>query len=225
MTEPKRLLDEAGNAFERSLLSALASERPSPELARRMHQGIAFTGATAGVKLAAAGHGALGWVGLVAAGLAAGVAASEAPERNAPVPMVAAPLAARPVSVVAPVGDVPPVAPTSSPTAAAVEPLPPPSRVRSAAPRGGELHDEIRLLDGARAAVRGRRANEALKLLGRYDRQHPAGQFRQEALVLRVEALELAGKPQAAQALGKRFLSAHPESPHAERVERVTAPR
>ena len=68
-------------------------------------------------------------------------------------------------------------------------------------------------------------ARTRLKLLARYRQQYPAGQFRQEALVLRVEALELAGKPEAAQALGKRFLSDHPESPHAERVERVTAPR
>lgn len=225
MNEPKRLLDEAGSSFERSLLSALASERPSPELARRMHQGIALTSVAAGTKLAAAGHGVFGWAGLVAAGLFAGVAASEGPELHpsAPTPRVASALAARPPT--ATVEAARPAVPAPPPPALAVEQAAAPARVRSAAPRGGELHDEIRLLDSARNAVRGRRANEALKLLGRYRQQYPAGQFRQEALVLRVEALELAGKPQAAQALGKRFLSDHPESPHAERVERVTAPR
>jgi len=222
MNEPKRLLDEAGTSFERSLLSALAKERPSPELARRMHQGIAVAGVAAGAKLAAAGHGALAWVGLVAAGLAVGVAASEVQERSTPAPIVA-PAVPQPKAAPAPLETANP--PASVAPAPTVEATAPSARARSATPRSGDIRDEIRLLDAARGAVRGRRADEALTLLARYDRQYPAGQFRQEVLVLRVEALELAGKAQAAQALGKRFLTEHPESPHAERVERVTAPR
>jgi hypothetical protein len=223
MNEPKRLLEEPGSSFERSLLSALANERPSPELARRMHQGITIAGVATGAKLAAAGHGALAWVGLVAAGLAAGVAASEAPVRPAAVAPVVAPAAPRPAAVAPPPESAAPLAvaaPVAAPEQAAS-----PLRVRSTPARGGDLHEEIRLLDGARSAVRGDRPHEALKLLARYERQYPSGQFRQEMLVLRVEALQLAGKAQAAQDLGKRFLSEHPESPHAERIERVTEPR
>lgn len=220
MNEPKRLLEGGGTSLERSLLSALASERPSPELSRHMHQGIAFTGAVAGAKVAAAGHGALAWVGLVAAGLALGVAASQVHERQPPAPVVAPPA---PQTVTQPVETAEPPAPVAP--APVLEEAAPATRIRAPGPRSGDLRDEIRMLDGARAAVRARRANDALKLLARYDRQYPNGQFRQEVLVLRVEALELAGKAQAARALGQRFLSDHPESPHAERMERVTTPR
>jgi hypothetical protein len=223
MNEPKRLLESAGS-FERSLLSALADERPSPELVRRMHQGIAFGGVAAGAKLAAAGHGALVWGGLVVAGLAAGLAASQAPPRAAPVAPVVAAAIPRPVVVAPPAESVRPLA--VPPPATSVErSATPPPRSRAAPAGGGDLHDEIRLLDAARAAVRGDRASEALKLLARYERHYPKGQFRQEVLVLRVEALELAGKAESARALSKRFLSDHPESPHAERMERVTTPR
>jgi len=222
MNEPKRLLEEGGTSFERTLLSALAAERPSPALTRRMHQGVGFAGVATGAKLAAASHTAFTWVGLVAAGLAAGVAASEVRELRAT--PVFAPTAA-PRETFAPETAEPP-APASAPAAAVPsEPLPSPPRARSAAPRSGDLRDEIRLLDRARALVRGKSADEALKVLARYDRQYPAGQFRQEMLVLRVEALSLAGNQKAARALGKQFLADHPESPHAERLERVTAPR
>jgi outer membrane protein assembly factor BamD (BamD/ComL family) len=78
------------------------------------------------------------------------------------------------------------------------------------------------LLDQARAAVRAGEANEALALLAKYNRRYPRGQFRQEAQVLRVAALELGGNKKAAVELGKKFVAAHPESPHVERVERVT---
>jgi hypothetical protein len=37
-----------------------------------------------------------------------------------------------------------------------------------------------------------------------------------------VEALEQSGRKKAAVELGKKFVAAHPESPHVERVERVT---
>jgi hypothetical protein len=223
MNEPKRLLESAGSSFERSLLSALASERPSPELARRMHQGIAFPGVAAGAKLAAAGHGSLVWGGLVVAGLAAGLAASEGPPRAMPMAAVVAPAVPHPVALSTPAESARPL--VAPPPATVQEQTATPPRVRSAPARGGDLHEEIRLLDAARAAVRGDRANEALKLLARYERHYPSGQFRQEMLVLRVEALELAGKADSARALGKRFLSDHPESPHAERMERVTTPR
>jgi hypothetical protein len=39
--------------------------------------------------------------------------------------------------------------------------------------------------------------------------------------VLRIEAFVQTGQMGGAQLLGKKFLAAHPESPHAERVERL----
>jgi outer membrane protein assembly factor BamD (BamD/ComL family) len=94
--------------------------------------------------------------------------------------------------------------------------------VRPAPSASGDLREEIRLLDQARAAVRTGANLQALKLLEKYERRYPRSQFRQEAQVLRVEALARSGQKQAAAALGKKFVAEHPESPHVERVQAVT---
>lgn len=214
MNDPRRLLDEGGTPFERSLLGAIANERPSPELARRMRQGLAAAGVATTAKVAAAGFGKLAVVGLVGAGLAFGYVALE--DRR-PEPAPARSVAAAPVAPLASVTAAPPPAIESSAPASVPAPRP-----RSAPSAAGDLREEIRLLDLARAAVRGGEHRQALMLLGRYDRRYPRGQFRQEVQVLRVEALELGGNEQAARALGKKFLAEHPDSPHVERVESVT---
>lgn len=215
----KRLLDEGGTEFESSLLSALREEKPSPELVARMQQGLGLSAAaTTGTATAAS----VGWVkaalvGLAAVGLA-GVAYTTLRSKETtavvlpsvkPVPVkVEAPAAAEPRPV--PVADL----------AVATDPAPAkPRPVASVAP---DLREEIRLLDEVRSAVRAGDGSQALALLGKYARRYPRGQFRQEAQVLRVEALEQSGNKQAAVALGKKFVAAHPESPHVERVERVT---
>jgi len=216
----KRLIEEGSTSFEQSLLSAMADERPSPELVARMEQGLGLA-ASGGAATAAAG-GMAGWakltvVGLVAVGLA-GVgftqlrgadAAAVAPPTVKPVPVkVEAPVAAAPTPV--------------SVTDLAVQDDPTPSRPRPAASGTADLREEIRLLDEARAAVRAGKSNEALSLLAKYNRKYPRGQFRQEAQVLRVEALKGSGNEEAAVKLGKKFVAQHPESPHVERVERAT---
>ena len=76
-------------------------------------------------------------------------------------------------------------------------------------------------MDRARAAVRARDGKGALAALADYQRRFPRGTFAQEAMVLRIEALVQIGETGAARALGKKFLAAHPESPHAERIERL----
>ena len=216
MSDPRRLLDDGGTPFERSLLGALASERPPPELERRMRQGLVVAGvAGTTAKVAAAGFGKVVAVGLVGAGLALGYVALEhrrveLPPRAAPAklaPVVAAKPSAEPVVSALPA---PPEAPASA--AARPRPLAPP----------GDLREEIRLLDQARAAVRSGDHRRALRLLASYDQSYPRGQFRQEVQVLRVEALEGSGNARAARALGQKFLAEHPESPHVERVESVT---
>lgn len=222
----KRLLDEGGSEFETSLLSALRDEKPSPELVARMQQGLGLSGAaSAGTATAAASSA--GWVkaalvGLAAVGLAGvGFVALRPAESPVvvlpsvkPVPVKAeAPAAAEPKPVS--VSELEVSRPASAEEQSPVKPRP----VASVAP---DLREEIKLLDQARAAVRAGEGSQALALLSKYARRYPRGQFRQEAQVLRVEALKQSGKQQAAVELGKKFVAAHPESPHVERVERVT---
>jgi TolA-binding protein len=217
----RRLLDDGGTDFEHSLLSALRDEKPSPELVARMQQGLGLSTAATGTAAAAS---SVGWVkvalvGLAAAGLVGavyvGLRASDSPvavlPSVKPVPVkVEAPVPAEPKPV--PVADLA-VAQAEEPT---------PSKPRPVASVAPDLREEIRLLDQARSAVRAGDGGQALALLAKYARRYPRGQFRQEAQVLRVEALEQSGNKQAAVALGKKFVAAHPESPHVERVERVT---
>jgi hypothetical protein len=223
----KRLLDDTGTDFEHSLLSALRDEKPSPELVARMQQGLGLRTAAAG---SAATASSVGWIKVSLVGLAtlglAGVAYVAL--RSSPSPTVGPPsvrpapakvetlvtLAPKPVAVAELA-----VAPAEN-RAPAEDRMP--ARVRPAGSVAPDLREEIRLLDQARSAVRAGEGSQALALLTRYSRRYPRGQFRQEAQVLRVEALKLSGNQQAAVALGKKFVAAHPESLHVERVERAT---
>jgi len=227
----KRLLDEGGSVFERDLLGALREERPSPELLARMQHGL---GIASGAAAAGAGATAatFAWAKLALAGLAAvglAVGASVALRQQAPPDALAVAPTLKPVPVrveasKAVPGPVP-VAVSDLAVAdeeSAEKEVAAPVRARPAASVTVDLRDEIRLLDQARAAVRAGNGSEALALLGKYNRRYPRGQFRQEAQVLRVEALEQSGQKEAAAELGKQFVAAHPESPHVERVERVT---
>jgi hypothetical protein len=221
----KRLLDESGSAFEHSLLSALRDEKPSPELVARMQQGlglsaVASTGAAAGVasvgwaKAALVGLAAVGLAGVGYVGLRSGDSTAVVPPSSqAPAVTVRAPALpeSKPLPVVEP--------------EVAREQAPAPAKPRPVASVAPDLREEIRLLDQARAAIRAGDGGQALALLGKYARKYPRGQFRQEAQVLRVEALKQSGNQQAAVALGKKFVAAHPESPHVERVERATQER
>ena len=58
--------------------------------------------------------------------------------------------------------------------------------------------------------------------MNRYDSSYRAGTFRPEATALRIEALDHLGRTAQARTLAQRFLAAHPESPLADRVARVT---
>lgn len=214
MSDPERMLDGDGSAFERELLGSLAKERPGRALSRRMRQGLVLSGV-----LASAKAGMASWVvlaGFVTAGATVGVVALTrgAPQVPAPVtaPKVEAPRAPK---VKAP----PPV--ESPPAVVAVPDAVKAPNVAPPAASSGDLREEIALLDQARAAVRGGNGEQALALLALHQRQFPRGEFRQEVTVLRIEALAGTGQRATAAALGKKFLAAHPESPHAERIERL----
>jgi hypothetical protein len=98
-----------------------------------------------------------------------------------------------------------------------------PQRVPSGSSAGTApgLRDEIKLLDRVRGALRNGEARRALSELDRYAQKFPRGDFRQEASVLRIEALQQSGQHGRATALARDFVTQHPKSPHVERVQRV----
>ena len=221
MKDPERLLDGEGSTYERELLGALARERPSRALSRRMRQGLVLGGVLASAKTGMAGFIALAGLVTVGAGVgvfvlshrttvpASALVASAASPTHAEAPLVA-------TSAVDAPAVVPATADDAQPPDALGAPLAP-----SAPGRANDLREEIALMDRARAAVRAGDGQGALALLTAYERKFPRGEFRQEQTVLRGQALSASGDRAAARALGKRFLAAHPESPHAERIEQL----
>lgn len=85
------------------------------------------------------------------------------------------------------------------------------------------LSDELKELDRARAAVAAGDARGALSELDRYGRDFPNGMLRQEAMVLRIEALHAAGDDATARSLVDRFTAAYPDSAHARRLRSLVA--
>jgi hypothetical protein len=94
------------------------------------------------------------------------------------------------------------------------------------APRGStrkpvDLSAEIRMLDQARTAIRANNPSQGLVLLGQYVKRYPKGSFRQEAAVLRIEALAVAGSRSQAASEAARFIANNPRSPHVEKLKRL----
>jgi TolA-binding protein len=223
MRDPKRFLDGDGTAFERALLGAVAAERPSGDLHRKMRLGIGLVGAGAVAKAASANWSQLALAGAVVVGLVTGGAvvakhqAAEAPVVQNVAPPAPAPVAPK-TEAVEPVPVTVPELPAEPPKAAASEPAKKEARHQQPV---ADIGEEIRLLDQARGAVRSGKHAQALRVLAKYDQKFPRGQFRQEVKVLRMEALEGSGESKRAAELAKKFLAEHPNSPHVERVEGV----
>ena len=219
MKEPKRLLRADATHIERCLLEAARSECPSPDqqLRMRMALGLPVTGiAATGIKAAAAAWGHAAVLAVVAAGVV-GTASSPEPELDRTGPSLVRPLNQAPVRAAEPG----PVASATDLEALELAPLDPPKPAASSrASSPNDLREEIRLLDQARAALKNEAPAEALERLGAYGARFPRGAFRQEAMVLRIEALGRSGDQAGARAMANRFLKEHPESPHAERVVR-----
>jgi len=110
----------------------------------------------------------------------------------------------------APAAVVPPEAPSRAPSAASssrARPAPPPT-----------LADELAALKRAESALAASNPAEALVALDRYDHVLGGKQMRAEAMLLRMEALSRAGKPDAASALATRFVRDNPQSPLVDRA-------
>lgn len=234
----KRLLDSDASPFEGALLRAVATERPSAELELSMRAALGLDPAPPATPPApepavveppakaasfVASH-PLAVVGLVAAGLIAGASIAF---RDSGSPPALDSAERRDV----PNAAVPPAQPPRE-RAAAPSIAPPPPVPREALPRAAspapnakapsnELGEEMRLIDSARAHVTSGAAKKALSVLAAYDRRFPRGALRQEAAVLRVEALEKSGDEKRAAELAKKFVSEHPNSPHVERVQNL----
>jgi TolA-binding protein len=218
MKDPKRLLEGDGTAFERELLGAIAAERPTRDLHRKMRLGIGLVGVGAIAKAASANWNQLALAGVVVVGLVTGGAMVAKRQATEPTPVAVAPA---PVAVVPKATPVEPIPAPAPPVAKAAEPVRrTASEIRTVAPVA-DIREEIRLLDQARSAVRSGASARALSLLAKYEQRFPRGQFRQEVQVLRMEALSQSGKSNRAAVLAKKFLAEHPNSPHVERVEKV----
>jgi hypothetical protein len=143
--------------------------------------------------------------------------------RRAPAQLPAA-RALAPVPVALP----PPTPPPPSlPPPVLPQPLPLPSPVASpavarpgagAAAPGTTLGRELALIDGAEMALRRGAPQQALDLLGQHRRQFPAGNLREEAAVLSIDAQLRSGRWQAARHQARRFLVEHADSVLAARV-------
>jgi hypothetical protein len=108
-------------------------------------------------------------------------------------------------------------APASSVLVVNVESLPPAPARHDAKPRS-TLAEELGLLERARASLAGGDAPGALGALDDLDRRFPRTQLRDEALLVRVRALEASGRHSEARARAHAFLEASPGSPYAANI-------
>jgi len=211
MKEPKRLLSHGATDFERQLLRAVASERPSSLMRSRMQRSLGLVGPLAWASNVKAMFGNLGrkvTAGAAVAGVvvAGGVAAYQllpGAEGDAPAePAALQPEFARTESAAAS-GAVVEAAVVEAAVveaavveAAAVEPpvVETPATVGADAPAAvddsadGRLREEIALLDGVKAALQRGEREQARQSLDTYRERFPDGILRREANVLRRRA-------------------------------------
>ena len=77
---------------------------------------------------------------------------------------------------------------------------------------------ELEAINAVRAALIAKDPKSALAQLNRYELDFPEASFGLPAQLLRIEALAVSGRPQAAKELASGFVAAHPDSVHAERL-------
>jgi pimeloyl-ACP methyl ester carboxylesterase len=93
---------------------------------------------------------------------------------------------------------------------------------RSRSSNGSDLREEIRLLDLARNAVKNYKPVDALASLDTYaGRFSSGGAFRQEASILRMQALAQRGDSERASSIAKQFVESNPNSPYVRRAARI----
>jgi hypothetical protein len=112
-----------------------------------------------------------------------------------------------------------PLPPVEEP-AAAVTPAPPTARSDASA-ADADLGEQIRLIEAARAGVAAHDTKAATAALDTYAAKFPRGSFGQEAMVLRIRAIDQSGDSARATALAKSFVARFPRSPHVARLKPI----
>jgi len=139
---------------------------------------------------------------------------SEQPVRASSVaPAVVGPALAPP-----PAGHAPAMVGTTRPLGATATPRRALHASPTHAPRGSSLAEQVQSLDSARVALGSGNPSAALIEIARYRKAWPAGVFLTEASVLEVEALAARGERSLAASRAADFVSAHPDSPQADRL-------
>lgn len=240
----ERWMDGDATELERVLLRAVANERPSWKLQRRMRIGLDLASSLIPLKAAAAG--------LSVAALVTGVAmtlvnrnaeeTTGASQYGPPLPAVqvirtaespknsvetvdgatrSAIASGRPLQL-----DQPKTVESQTPSQTSARTPLGTGAVRVAPARASGtdgLGEQMRLLDRARALLGSGESERTLAELARYSRLYPRGAFSQEAMVLRVEALQHSGQNARASSLAREFVARHADSPHVGRVARLAA--
>jgi len=116
----------------------------------------------------------------------------------------------------------PPASPTTV-TVAENRPSPPPQKVAPPRASSPSLSLELAAIDGARTALDQGDAKGCLGQLDAYERSFPRGVLRQEATVMRIDALLRARDHAGARSLGDAFLAHDPTSPYSDRIRHLLA--
>jgi hypothetical protein len=248
MTEPKRWLEEGAPRDIEHLVRAAQSEHPGDASLRRtltaLGVGLGASSVTAGAAAAGAAAGAntvtitvgllAKWtaVGATLGTLTAGAAtlardvpriAQRAPSSVSPAPARLDSEQATPLVSESSVKDAWTMASVPVPAIAL-----PHKRTVTAAPSAAAvpldaetLAEEVKSVDGARAALAAGQAARALSLLDEYERRFDERRFAPEALYLRMEALVSLGRTAQARATAEHLLATYPNSPHGARARVV----
>lgn len=225
MSEMRPLLDESLPADAAALLrsastdAALASDASRARVAAAMEASPDVQVVVSAAKTAGLPSLALGLVGLALIVGAASFVATKRTESSPPQ------VATKTVDSTAPVTrpeSRPEAVPTISPLPSLrVEDLPTAAVPREAPPAPRTTTDELAIIDAARAALNGGRADEALRRVETYRALGRAKTYVVEADVIEIEALVGLGRSNEARARAERFLAAHPRSPYEQRIQRL----
>jgi hypothetical protein len=242
-----KLVPDDPTPMEKLLLDASRAEQPSDEHKQRMMAllgiGLPLSGPLAAPAPVAPGQAAASMAPVASAGksamlakvaLGVGVVAllgavvltqkqdAVQPPRAAVKPSVAvhvtqtpAPIA--PAEAAPAVSPLPPVEVEKAPQAPATRG----ARPDASAAADADLGEQIRLIEAARAGVASHNAKAATAALDAYAAKFPRGSFGQEAMVLRIRAIDQAGDSTRASALAKSFVTRFPNSPHVARLKPI----
>jgi hypothetical protein len=239
-----KLVPDDPTPLEKLLLDASRTEQPSDEHKARMRAllgiGLPLSGPFVAPPPAAHAQVAAG-AAPTAAGLGKSATLAKAALGLGVVALIGAFMLTRPSDVTPPVATVKPAsapvvvaAPALTPAqeaAPAVSPLPPveepaaatpaPHAARTETSANADLGEQIRLIEAARAGVAAHDAKAATAALDTYAAKFPRGSFGQEAMVLRIRAIDQSGDSARATALAKSFVARFPASPHVARLKPI----